>query len=227
MARSFEDAIKRFSSRPIATLGAPPLYSPQSACGAPPLVTQLVTYPWSSYAAYLNQAPCPLWLTREFTYALLDQRKEYQGYQRYVEGEGEDALAEFYGHPDVKPVLGDEEFLKDIMRKNTASRPRLAKAQGLLPSLAAIPQAVSTKPDVSVEQVRTAARERGQKNEARWLAFHLWRDMGGYSLSEIATYYGMRHVSGINLCVRKLRKTIEINERLARAQKILTQNLTP
>ena len=52
-------------------------------------------------------------------------------------------------------------------------------------------------------------------------------DHTGYSLSEIATYFGMRHVSGINRCVRKLRKTIEINERLARAQKILTQTLTP
>jgi len=77
---------------------------------------------------------------------------------------------------------------------------------------------------------------RGRKNEARWLAVHLCRDVGGYSLSEIAIgyslseiaiYFGMRHVSGINRCVRKLRKTIEINEHLARAQKILTQNLTP
>lgn len=186
-----------------------------------------VTYPWSSYAAYLNQAPCLLWLTRDFTYELLDQRKKYQGYQRYVEGEGEDALAEFYGHPYVKPVLWDEEFLKAIMKKNTASRPRLTKVQSLLPSLAAITQAVSTKLDVSVEQVRKAARGRGRKNEARWLAVHLGREVGGNSLSEIATYYGMRHVSRINLCVRKLRKTIEINERLARAEKILTQNLTP
>jgi len=193
----------------------------------PPLVTQLTSYPWSSYAAYLNQAPCPPWLTREFTYELLGQRNKYQGYQRYVAGEGEDALAEFYDHSYVKPVLGNEEFLKGIMRKATASRAQLTKAQGMLPSLAAITQAVSTKLDVSVEQVRKAARGRGRKNEARWLAVHLCRDVGGYSLSEIATYFGMGHVSGINLCVRKLRKTIESNERLARAQKILTQNLTP
>ena len=192
----------------------------------PPLVTPLVTYPWSSYAAYLNQAPCPPWLTRDFTYERLGQRKKYQGYQRYVEGEGEQALAEFYGHPYIKPVLGNEDFLKAILRKNPASRARLTKAQGLLPSLAAITQAVSTQLDVSVEQVRKAARGRGRKNEARWLAVHLCRDVGGYALSEITTYFGMGHVSGINLCVRKLRQTIEINKRLAQAQKILTQNLT-
>jgi len=70
-------------------------------------------------------------------------------------------------------------------------------------------QAVSTKLDVAVEQIRKAARGRGRKNEARWLAVHLCRDVGGYALWEIATYFGMRHVSGINLCVRKLRKTIK------------------
>jgi len=192
----------------------------------PPLVTQLAAYPWSSYAAYLNQAPCPPWLTRAFTYELLDQRNKYQGYQRYVDDEGENALAEFYGHPYVKPVLGNEEFLQAIMRKNTASRAQLTKAQGLLPSLDVITQAVSSKLDVSVEQIRKAARGRGRKNEARWLTVHLCRDVGGYSLAEIATYFGMQHVSGIHLCVRKLRKTIESNARLAKAQKILTQNLT-
>ena len=85
----------------------------------------------------------------------------------------------------------------------------------------------SIEKEKGVEQVRKAVRGRGRKNEARWLAVHLCRDVGGYSLSGIATYFGMGHVSGINLCVRKLRKAIESNERLAKAQKILTQNLTP
>ena len=76
-----------------------------------------------------------------------------------------------------------------------------------MPSLAAI-----TQLDVSVEQVRNAARGRGRKNEARWLAVHLCRDVGGYSLSEIVRgfkTFSSRHIN--ELCVTRGRKLWQRN----------------
>ena len=68
---------------------------------------------------------------------------------------------------------------------------------------------------------------RGQKNEARWLAVCLCRELGGYPLAEIAAYFGMGHISGVNRCVEKLSQTLESDPRLARAKKVLSQHLTP
>ena len=59
------------------------------------------------------------------------------------------------------------------------------------------------------------------------VAVYLCRDLGGYPLAEIAAYFGMRHISGINRCVGKLSQTLESDPRLARAKKVLSQDLTP
>jgi len=143
-----------------------------------------------------------------------------------VEDEVEDSLADFYDQTYLKPVLGSAEFLATLVEREKAASARLAKAQRLLPSLARITQAVSAALDVSVKALRQAVRGRGQKNEARWLAVCLCRDLGGYPLTEIATYFGMGHISGVNQCVGKLRQAVAENPQLARAKKILSQDLT-
>ena len=90
-------------------------YIHRNPLDGPPRVSQLATYPWSGYPAYLNQAACPQWLEREFTYDLLGHRRKYLEYQRYVEEEAEDDLADFFGQTYLKPVLGSEEFLSDLV----------------------------------------------------------------------------------------------------------------
>jgi len=121
-----------------------------------------------------------------------------------VEGESEDDLADFFGQTYLKAVLGSKKFLSALVAKGKGAPKRQAKAQGMLPSLAVITKAVSTALDVPVKQFRQAVRGRGQKNEARWLAVCLCRDLGGYPLAEIAAYFGMGHISGIHRCVEKL-----------------------
>jgi len=202
-------------------------YIHRNPMDGPPRVTALDTFPWSSYPAYINAVASPSWLERAFTYELLGYRRKYSEYQRYVEGEVEDSLADFYDQTYLKPVLGSEAFLATLIEKDKAASERLAKAQRLLPSLVRITQAVSTALDVPVKQLRKTVRGRGQKNEARWLAVCLCRDLGGYPLAEIAAYFGMGHISGINQCVGKLRQALEENPRLARAKIILSQDLTP
>ncbi|MDA0738772.1 MAG: transposase [Nitrospirae bacterium] len=186
----------------------------------------LASFPWSSYPAYIAQAPSPPWLVRTFTYELLGHRRKYQEYQHYVEGEAEDLLADFYGETFLKPVLGSEAFVAGLVGKEQKASPRLVKAQGLVPSLATITQAVGTQLNVPVKQLRRAVRGRGPKNEARWLAVCLCRDLGGYPLAEIAAYFGMGHISGVNRCVGKLRQLLASHPRLAQAKKVLRQDLT-
>lgn len=53
-----------------------------------PLVRALAAYRWSSYPAYINQAPCPAWLCRDLTYATLGQRQRYAEYRNFVAGGG-------------------------------------------------------------------------------------------------------------------------------------------
>lgn len=187
----------------------------------------LASYPWSSYPAYIAQATVPPWLEQAFTYEVLGQRRKYLEYQRYVEGEAEDLLDDFYGQTILKPVLGSEAFVARVVGKDKVAPARLAKAQGLLPSLGTITQAVSATLKVPVKQLRQAVRGRGPKNEARWLAVCLCRDLGGYSLAEIAGYFGMGHISGVNRCVGKLSQALESDPRLAHAKKVLSRDLTP
>ncbi len=138
-------------------------YIHRNPLDGPPRVTPLATYPWSSYPAYLNQAACPQWLNREVTYDLLGHRRKYLEYQRYVEGEAEDSLADFYGQPFLQPVLGSQKFLSALVAKGKVAPKRQAKAQRMLPSLAVITQAVSIELDVPVKQLRQAVRGRGKK----------------------------------------------------------------
>ena len=71
-----------------------------------PLVAELVTYPWSSYPAYLNKIPSPLWLNREFSYQLLGKKNRYQAYRSFVEQGIDEEILAFYGKGNLKPVLG-------------------------------------------------------------------------------------------------------------------------
>ncbi len=175
----------------------------------------------------LNATACPPWLERDFTYELLGHRRKYLEYQRYVEGEAEDSLADFYGQTYLKPALGSVEFVAALGKKHEVASKRLAKAQRLLPSLATITQAVSAELQIPIPTLRQALRGRGQKNEARWLAVCLCRDLGGYSLAEIAAYFGMGHISGISQCVKKIDQALATNLRLAQAKNILNRDLTP
>ncbi len=76
-----------------------------------PLVKALASYPWSSYPAFINQAPASKWLKRDKTYQMLGQRNRYQGYQRYVAQGNSETITKFYNRGNTATAIGDKDFV--------------------------------------------------------------------------------------------------------------------
>ena len=65
-------------------------------------------YRWSSHWGYLNKKQCQDWLDMRSVMSRFGGLKEYQ---RFMHGEVEEEIEEFYKGPYQKPVLGSKEFI--------------------------------------------------------------------------------------------------------------------
>ena len=192
-----------------------------------PLVDELATYPWSSYPAYLNKTPSPLWLNREFSYQLLGKKNRYQAYRSFVEQGVDEEILAFYGKGNLKPVLGSDAFIESVLGELDINRPRFNGLQDRLPAIATIVTAVAQQMEVEEKSIYISARGRGSANRARWMALFLSREVGKYPLNDICQAFGMTHISGVAQAVKSLNKAEIDDKKLSKAKIILIHNLTP
>ena len=83
------------------------------------MINGLVSYPWSSYPSYIDEATPPAWLYREEVYGQLNAiRGLAKRYQQYVLDTTIDPeLEAFYDRERLGPVLGDEDFIEGLKDK--------------------------------------------------------------------------------------------------------------
>ena len=192
-----------------------------------PLVAELVTYPWSSYPAYLNKSPAPLWLNREFSYQLLGKKNRYQAYRRFVEQGVDEEILAFYGKGNLKPVLGSDEFIESVLSEIELNRPYFNELQDRLPAISTIVTAVAQQMKVEEKSIYASARGRRSANPARWMALFLSREVGKHSLNDICQAFGMTHISGVAQAIKSLNMAVDDNKKLSKAKNILIHDLTP
>jgi len=191
-----------------------------------PLVTELAAYPWSSYPAYLNKSPSPLWLNREFSYQLLGKKNRYQAYKSFVEQGVDEEILTFYGKGNLKPILGGDEFIESVLTEIEINRPYFNKLQGRLPAISTIVSAVAQQMRVEEKSIYTSARGRGSANIPRWIALFLSREVGKHPLNEIGKAFGMTHISGVAQAVKSLDKAGRDDKNLCKTKNILIHHLT-
>jgi len=192
-----------------------------------PLVTELAAYPWSSYPAYLNKSPSPLWLNREFSYQLLGKKNRYQAYKSFVEQGVDEEILTFYGKGNLKPILGSDEFIDSVLTEIEINRPYFNRLQDRLPAISTIVSAVAQQMKVEEKSIYTSARGRGSANIPRWMALFLSREVGKHPLDEICKAFGMTHISGVAQAVKSLDKAGRDDKNLCKTKNILIHHLTP
>ena len=192
-----------------------------------PLVDELETYPWSSYPTYLNKCPPPLWLNREFSYQLLGKKSRYQAYRSFVEQGVDEEILAFYGKGNLKPILGSDKFIENVLSESDISRPHFSTLQDRWPAIATIVTAVAQQMEVTEDSIYLSTRGRGSANRARWMALFLSREVGKHPLNDICRAFGMTHISGVAQAVKSLNKAENDDKNLSKTKSILIHYLTP
>lgn len=176
-----------------------------------PMVKDLAEYPWSSYAAYINQSKAPEWLYREQTYQMLGQKQRYKGYEKYVlQGVDED-IKRYYGKHNVLSILGDASFREmaietreetDIhaLRQALANRPETEEVIRLVARMFKVePLTLTNK--------RTGKR---RSNPLRAFAMYACQYYGGNRLVDIGEAFQLSNIGSASFSINKIKREIEL-----------------
>ncbi len=191
-----------------------------------PLVHTLDTYPWSSYPAYLNQIPCPSWLSRELIYEVLGHHHKYQGYRIYVEAGVDDEIQEFYDRSHTPAVLGEPAFLAWVRESRLREVDDTVVARQVFPGSLALADIIWLVADFyKLEAAQLTAVVKGPKKGLlpRKVAMYLCQQLGGYSLVEIMRTFGLSHRGSVSFITTQIRQRLKTDPSLATAIQRVTR----
>jgi putative transposase len=192
--------------------------------------SELDTWQWSSYLAYINKVKPPAWLSREEALSQLgvSGAKRFSRYAEYVKEGVDEELAHFYGKKNLSSVMGDEKFKKAAKTKRSATKVR-GVSRGAnakwRPSCAEIVSAVAKQFKVTEESIYTAARGPGSKNVPRWVAMYLCQELSAVTLQAIAKLFKLKRYGTVSTTVGKLKKEFVENPKAQTATNKLIRDL--
>jgi len=184
--------------------------------------SELDSWSWSSYGAYLGKSKAPGWLVRDEVLGQLigSGAKRLAEFVRFTEAGVDEETARFYGKKNLSSIMGDEKFKKTARARRSVaptrgtSRNTNAKWR---PSCKLIISAVAKQFNVAEESIYTAARGPGSKNVPRWVAMYLCQELSAVTLQAIAKLFKLKRYGTVSTTVGKLKKEFVEN------QKLLTQ----
>ncbi|MFT7672057.1 MAG: putative transposase [Gammaproteobacteria bacterium] len=192
-----------------------------------PLINKLDEYTWSSYPCYINKVDAPDWLSRELVYDLLGAKQRYKSYARYVESGIDEETESFYGKGNQPAILGSDEFVQQIKSDNGEKNHLIDQHQGNYPSIKTIIESVAEEFEVEEKEITKSRRGRNSENIPRWVALYLCRELSQAALKEIASGFGMQHISGVSKAAIKLERVLDKKYSIQKSIKRLNQRLTP
>jgi REP element-mobilizing transposase RayT len=180
------------------------------------MVTNLETYPWSSYGFYVGKSKRPpKWLYQDEIFGQLGARsKRREKYKAYVGVDTDEELTQFYGKGNVSPYLGSDEFrawayaqrITDDDAVSVASRAQFK------PSIASIVTEVAIMFTVTEESILKA--KRGTNNVPRWVAMYLCQVVGDQPLTSIAEEFSLKRTGSIPTTISKLKVLMDNDRKL-------------
>ncbi len=183
------------------------------------LVAALEAYQWSSYPYYVTDLPVPGWLYRDEIYQQLSVRsRRRERYQAFVESGVDEEIATFYGKHSQAPYLGSEEFRDWAYRQRQTDVAAISgeTIKQFKPSLDTMAASIAQHFGVEVDSITASRRGRVDENIPRWVLMYLARNVGGYTLRDIADSLGLKRTGSIPTTIRKLLVRMETDRTLAR-----------
>ena len=112
-------------------------------------------------------------------------------YKLFVESWCDEEIANVYQNDRLRSILGSDDFINSIT-SYLENHPEIPETKTLRPmiGLDQLVQLVANALSVEKPTILASKKGRGQKNEARSAAIYLSRKYAGYSLNEIAEYFG-------------------------------------
>ncbi len=193
--------------------------------------TELNTWQWSSYPAYVNKAKAPVWLIREDVLAQIDatSTKRVARFAEYTAAGVDEKMAHFYGKKNLSSILGDEKFKSRAKTKRAATKirgvSRGANAKWR-PSCKLIIAAVAKQFKVTEDSIYTAARGPGSKNVPRWVAMYLCQELSAVTLQSIAKLFKLKRYGTVSTTVGKLKKEFVENAKMLAVTSKLLKDLS-
>jgi REP element-mobilizing transposase RayT len=180
------------------------------------IVPQAEAYAWSSYPAYVGLAVAPAWLSTSMTLQMAGTRRPQAAYRDFVERGVDKDMERFYGGSQQAPILGDAAFEASVATHRVVDREIPDRVRRWhAPTLEAIVGSTAAVFGVASEHLLNTRRGRGQANPARQVALYLSRELGGYRLGEIASYFGLSHYASVSRSAQMVRERIEREPTLA------------
>lgn len=181
--------------------------------------SELDSWSWSSYGAYLGKSKAPGWLVRDEVLGQLigSGAKRLAEFVRFTEAGVDEETARFYGKKNLSSIMGDEKFKKTARARRSVaptrgtSRNTNAKWR---PSCKLIISAVAKQFKVAEESIYTAARGPGSKNVPRWVAMYLCQELSAVTLQAIAKLFKLKRYGTVSTTVGKLKKEFVENPKL-------------
>lgn len=186
-------------------------------------------YKWSSYPVYLGKEECPTWLiTREIMtrFGLNDFHKLYK---IFVETKKDEELEKIYAKSKLTPVLGDTEyrnFIFDTIKSHSLSA-EIVGANDILvpPKIINILEKVAHYFDIDIQKIKY--RSQKINNPPRRIAIYLCREIGGYSLKEIAKEMGNVSIKTISNTIARTKQETHLMKDISYLIKEITKHMEP
>jgi hypothetical protein len=180
---------------------------------------EMSEYRWSSHRGYLDKKRCVAWLNTESLLSRFGQgRQGVEGYRRFMEGEVEKELREFYQGQYLRPILGGKQFVEWVMGKiepRVRRDEEVSEARRLMrPGIGQIVSVVAGLYGKKEEELRH--KRRGHGNEARAMAMYLCRELGGHKLREIGAVLGLEKYSSVSSACLSMKARVEREKKLAK-----------
>lgn len=187
-------------------------------------VSDLKKYIWSSYLAYVDMTSPPNWLkTRTILRRFKKKRKHPLTYEQFIQLNNDEKIRKFYDAPIIGPVLGDEDYCEKIFAqlKEKSMSSEISDTNRILrpPSINTILK--TTARYFSVRKNTLLETKRRILNIPRAVAMVICREVGFYSLNEIAEAFNHVTYSTVSITIHRAKKVYDLNKDIKAVKKLL------
>jgi len=167
-------------------------------------------YAWSSCRAYVGKEVAPTWLNRTHILQRFCEAIPEKQYKEYLDYGVDGVLEKIYANNRSFPILGPESFKNQIIEQLQNHNISYADLQGTCqkPSISEILEFVS---EFFGEN---SLPKKIPENTVRNISMILCREIGGYSLKQIAEKFNINQHRSISVIINRTRKYIKNNSDL-------------
>lgn len=181
------------------------------------LASRAEDWPHSSLRGYVDPARGPRWLRTSAVLGHFGSIGARQRYRQFVAAGIDPGTRDFYGRSRLRPVLGEDDFREEILRRAAALPPdaeREVPDQRLLAGppvpLATVASAIGEAWGIGAPALHRGSSAAGRSvGTARGAFVHAARRLGGHRLREIAAWLGYRSYTSVAKAAMRFRQAAD------------------